>query len=76
LLYNKWPDCAHNAAEEATVKSSKRLIPTIGLVFALVLLYFEGGVWRILAFVATGLGVFAGLAFRLFERAEGTSKRR
>jgi len=66
--------CAHNATEAATVKSSKRLIPTIGLVFALVLLCFEGGIWRVLAFVAIGLGLLAGLAFWLFKRAEGTSK--
>jgi hypothetical protein len=56
------------------MKSSKNVIPTIGVLFALVMLYFEGGIWRILSFISVGLGLFGGFAYWLFERAERKAK--
>ncbi len=52
------------------MKSSKQIVPIIGVVFALGMLYLEGGIWRILSFISLGLGLFAGFAYWLFERAE------
>ena len=52
------------------MKSSKQVIPIIGVVFALAMLYFEGGIWRILSFISIGLGLLGGVAYWLFERAE------
>ena len=55
------------------MKKPQSLIPTIGVLFALALLYFEGGVWRIIFLITIGLGLFAGLAQWLFSRAEPKS---
>jgi hypothetical protein len=51
------------------VKSS-RYTPIIAVVLTLMMLYYEGGVWRVLAFIALGLGIFAGFAHWLFQKGE------
>ncbi len=42
----------------------------IGVGFGLLVLYSEGGVWRVLSLISVALGLFGGLAYWLFERAE------
>ena len=51
-------------------KKSSKLTPILGVLFSLGMLYFEGGVWRLIVFITVGLGLFASLAYWLFERAE------
>ncbi len=58
------------------MKPPKQVIPTIGLILAVAILYFEGGIWRILSFIAIGLGLFVGFAYWLFERAERNAKQK
>jgi hypothetical protein len=48
----------------------KQLITTIGLIFGLLVLYSEGGVWRVLSLISVVLGLFAAFAYWLFERAD------
>lgn len=54
---------------------SRQFIFLIGLIAALVMLYFDGGVWRVLSLISVGLGLFGGCAYWLFEHSVRHSKR-